>query len=135
MDRTHDCQQICINLPGTFACTCEKGFSTDTNEIDCTDNDECALGSHNCHVNAGKDLILEDLITVGLILYDSYLKLNLNEILIEECINLPSGFQCDCLVGYEGNGIHCKDINECMTGAHNCPGNISFDRHHTSHMI
>ena len=64
LDRTHDCQQICINLPGTFACTCEKGFSTDTNEIDCTDNDECALGSHNCHVNAGKDLILNDLITV-----------------------------------------------------------------------
>ena len=64
LDRTHDCQQICINLPGTFACTCEKGFSTDTNEIDCTDNDECALRSHNCHVNAGKDLILDDLITV-----------------------------------------------------------------------
>ena len=54
---------------------------------------------------------------------------------MEECINLPSGFQCDCLVGYEGNGIHCKDINECMTGAHNCPGKISSDPHHMSYMI
>ena len=57
LDRSHGCQQICINLPGTFACTCEKGFSTDANEIDCTDNDECALRSHNCHVNAGMNLI------------------------------------------------------------------------------
>ena len=57
LDRSHECQQICINLPGTFACTCEKGFSTDANEIECTDNDECALRSHNCHVNAGKNLI------------------------------------------------------------------------------
>ena len=57
LDRSHECQQICINLPGTFACTCEKGFSTDANEIECTDNDECALRSHNCHVNAGMNLI------------------------------------------------------------------------------
>ena len=67
LDRTHTCQQICINLPGTFACTCEKGFSTDANEIDCTDNDECALRSHNCHVNAGKNLISADTITHTLV--------------------------------------------------------------------
>ena len=60
---------------------------------------------------------------------------DLNKIQIEECINLPSGFQCDCNVGYEGNGIHCKDINECMTGAHNCPGMILNHECHMNHMI
>ena len=91
LDRTHDCDQTCINLPGTFACKCDQGFAEYMGDgTTCTDNDECNLNTHNCHENA-------------------------------DCFNIPNAFQCDCKVGYTGNGVHCKNINECMENSDNCP--------------
>ena len=91
LERTHNCDQTCINLPGTFACKCDQGFAEYMGDgTTCTDNDECNLNTHNCHENA-------------------------------DCFNIPNAFQCDCKVGYTGNGVHCKNINECMENSDNCP--------------
>ena len=38
-----------------------------------------------------------------------------------ECINIPNAFQCDCKIGYTGNGVHCKNINECIENSDDCP--------------
>ena len=38
-----------------------------------------------------------------------------------DCVNIPNAFQCDCKVGYSGNGVHCKNINECMENSDDCP--------------
>ena len=68
LERTHNCDQTCINLPGTFACKCDQGFEEYMGDgTSCTDNDECNLMTHNCHENA-------------------------------DCINIPNAFQCDCKV-------------------------------------
>lgn len=31
------------------------------------------------------------------------------------CINLTTRFACQCLPGYRGDGVHCEDVNECLT--------------------
>nr|XP_022290768.1 protein kinase C-binding protein NELL1-like isoform X1 [Crassostrea virginica]XP_022290770.1 protein kinase C-binding protein NELL1-like isoform X1 [Crassostrea virginica] len=42
------------------------------------------------------------------------------------CINLTTRFACQCLPGYRGDGVHCEDVNECLTKGgkygHHCNG-------------
>ena len=47
---THNCSQQCINLPGSFTCSCIEGFGLHVDQITCRDVDECLLGacSHLC---------------------------------------------------------------------------------------
>ena len=36
------------------------------------------------------------------------------------CDSEKGTFTCKCNNGYEGNGTHCDDINECLTDGHLC---------------
>ena len=36
------------------------------------------------------------------------------------CTNTIGSYNCTCNKGYEGNGRTCTDVNECVTGTHNC---------------
>ncbi|MFH0900914.1 MAG: EGF domain-containing protein, partial [Pseudomonadota bacterium] len=36
------------------------------------------------------------------------------------CTNLPGGYECDCLAGYEGDGVSCTDIDECQQTPYPC---------------
>ncbi|XP_048769315.1 protein kinase C-binding protein NELL1-like [Ostrea edulis] len=42
------------------------------------------------------------------------------------CINLTTRFACQCLPGYRGDGVHCEDVDECLTKGgkygHHCNG-------------
>ena len=39
----------CTNLEGGFTCDCAEGFCLNKMKDQCVDEDECQLGSHNCH--------------------------------------------------------------------------------------
>jgi hypothetical protein len=39
------------------------------------------------------------------------------------CINTDDGFFCSCTSGFQGNGVQCKDIDECLTGNNLCSVN------------
>ncbi|KAM7434126.1 hypothetical protein ABFA07_015729 [Porites harrisoni] len=36
------------------------------------------------------------------------------------CVDVPGSFQCNCPIGYTGDGFNCSDIKECMDGSHSC---------------
>ncbi|XP_029962393.1 fibrillin-1 [Salarias fasciatus] len=36
------------------------------------------------------------------------------------CLKVQNNFTCDCNMGYQGNGIECEDIDECLTGLNTC---------------
>ena len=42
-------------------------------------------------------------------------------------MNFQGTFACSCDFGYEGDGYHCIDHDECEAGDHLCPG-LSYDQ-------
>lgn len=65
----NDCEQMCINLPGSCKCNCGKGFRTFDKGKTCEDIDECktfislcrfscenTLGSYKCNCPKGMKL-------------------------------------------------------------------------------
>jgi len=90
----------CSNTIGGYTCTCPTGYSdVNGNGWVCEDFNECngENGGNNCA-------------SIGSV-----------------CINLPGSFRCECLSGYQGNGLNCTKINnpqivECNGGIVNIPG-------------
>ena len=42
-----------------------------------------------------------------------------------ECKNTIGSFLCECSVGFIGNGVACKDVDECAVENHDCHSNAS----------
>ncbi|KAI0207726.1 hypothetical protein LSAT2_007708 [Lamellibrachia satsuma] len=47
-NRTDDCEQICVDQPTNYTCTCKDGFRLMENKKNCTDIDECNEGTSGC---------------------------------------------------------------------------------------
>ncbi|XP_054856624.1 fibulin-7-like [Eublepharis macularius] len=45
---TRICLHECVNVPGSYRCTCPEGYQLHTDKSTCTDVDECAENQHNC---------------------------------------------------------------------------------------
>ncbi|XP_023931493.1 fibropellin-1 [Lingula anatina] len=122
-----DCAQICINVPGTFNCACNNGFTLNTNLKDCDDINEClqpdnggcnqhctnTIGSRTCSCDDGYFLDMADHATCKDI---DECKDN-NGGCEQVCTNKVGTFECSCNTGYvlRSDGANCDDINECAT--------------------
>ncbi|KAK5853644.1 hypothetical protein PBY51_014781 [Eleginops maclovinus] len=42
-----------------------------------------------------------------------------------ECLQVRNNFTCECRMGYQGDGLLCKDIDECLSGLHGCHSKAS----------
>ena len=87
----------------------------------CNDEDECFLGTHNCHLNATCTdtpggftcMCMEGYTGNGVQCQD------INECASDPCAghgacsNFPGGYTCTCNPGYVENNGTCSDINEC----------------------
>ena len=40
-----------------------------------------------------------------------------------ECTDTRESYACTCNSGYEGNGLMCKDVDECNTDVYTCHQN------------
>ncbi|MBU1413823.1 DUF4215 domain-containing protein, partial [Myxococcota bacterium] len=126
-----DLYATCTNLPGTFSCTCNPGFSGDG--VNCADIDECTAGTDNCHADAtctntfGSFTCACDAGYSG----DGVTCTDLDECTLgtdncdanATCANLPGTFSCTCNSGYSGSGVTCTDLDECTLGTDNCDAN------------
>eukprot|EP00933_Yihiella_yeosuensis_P070771 TRINITY_DN78936_c0_g1_i1.p1 TRINITY_DN78936_c0_g1~~TRINITY_DN78936_c0_g1_i1.p1 ORF type:complete len:1155 (+),score=147.67 TRINITY_DN78936_c0_g1_i1:493-3465(+) len=123
--------QNCSNTDGSYECACAAGFNADVanitnNTISCSNVDECANGTHNCHANAtcadsfgsfscscNKGLVGDGLSCNS---YDMCMFKTDNCDKNADCHGSTNGtYTCTCRRGFEGNGTNCSDVNECLT--------------------
>ncbi|PIK56741.1 putative fibrillin-2 isoform X3, partial [Apostichopus japonicus] len=115
------CAFRCQNLPGSFRCTCPRGFALTEDGRLCRDFDECESGENNCRYGCrnliGKFMCVchEGYQAVG---GDGNICRDVDECSIRHnlcdngiCMNTPGSFQCVCNSGFvaspEGNA--CVD--------------------------
>jgi hypothetical protein len=113
---------------GSFTCTCNSGYSG--NGVSCSDVNECALGTDNCHGNAGcKNVAGSFTCTCN----SGYSGNGVSCSDVDECAlgthnchgnatckNVAGSFTCTCNSGYGGDGVSCSDVDECALGTDNC---------------
>ena len=93
----------CMNTAGSYNCTCNDGYEGDG--FNCTDIDECELGTDWCGANNA------------------------------DCVNLIGSYNCSCQEGFTGDGFDpiwliqrmdftgCEDIDECEEQTDDCDAN------------
>ena len=83
-ERLDDCSDdaICINMEGSYKCTCRDGFTGDGRVCLMTqlNQDECTDGSNECSSDA-------------------------------ECVDLEVGYRCQCVDGFSGDGTTCMGMS------------------------
>ncbi|KAI2797301.1 Calcium ion binding [Blomia tropicalis] len=79
----NQCSHGCINLIGTFKCSCPHGFQLDSDNRTCIDVDECSTSTMFNHCP-------------GML-----------------CVNSIGSYQCTCPDGFQSFNSICNDINEC----------------------
>ncbi|CAJ0942703.1 unnamed protein product, partial [Mesorhabditis belari] len=71
-------------------CECEANYRWNSVSKKCEDIDECLEDRHDCDPSNS------------------------------HCKNIPGGYECECMDGYEGRGGICVDIDECKMGTSGC---------------
>ena len=89
----------CINIDGSYECNCNLGFSGTGYKC----SKECA---QPCHSSAE--------CTVRLMTFTFTLKSRNHQ--------PQQDGECQCLEGFNGNGLDCVDIDECLDGYETCSG-------------
>lgn len=95
----HYCQQVCVNSAGSFSCSCNSGYSLNSDRRTCT----------------GKTVLQQEKNTITIFLYLSFCVLEIHECnemadnCEQICHNTNGSFHCSCQSGYtlSTNGHSC----------------------------
>jgi len=121
---THECARhaLCTNNDGSYTCACNGGWSGDgaSQGTGCMDIDDCA--SNPCDygecTDQGADAYTCECqegftdFNCDFDVNECYLKTH-NCHVDARCVNIPGGFFCRCLSGWEGDGLTCTDLDDC----------------------
>ncbi|KAJ8963502.1 hypothetical protein NQ314_005581 [Rhamnusium bicolor] len=116
----------CTNTIGSYICHCTEGLLAGPGGTSCLDIDECkqnpnicgagecvnTLGSFHCRCEEGYS-----------VKPDGGPQCTDEDEFSSICFYLKGSYQCRCQDGFTGNGISCRDINECLTNNGGCDQN------------
>ncbi|XP_028518126.1 signal peptide, CUB and EGF-like domain-containing protein 1 isoform X2 [Exaiptasia diaphana] len=122
---SHGCHHHCRNIPGSYFCSCAKGYRLNFDLKTCVDIDECALyygickGSSKCRNTLGG---FKCECPTGFVSHSQNVCIDDDECLInnggcsQRCQNLPGSYRCSCWFGYTlmPDRRTCQDIDECQ---------------------
>lgn len=121
-DFTHECapHATCNDVDGSYTCACNYGFQGDGVEF-CKDIDDCASNpcKHGDCTDQGQASYTCDCNVPGWT--DFNCDFDINECFMgthechvdARCVNVPGGYECRCLSGWEGDGYTCTDMDDC----------------------
>jgi hypothetical protein len=115
------CEHDCIDTTEAYECSCWQGYQLESNSHNCTDEDECLMGTHACsHGCVNTEGSYFCTCPPGYSLgEDNTTCSDIDECETspcdQECVNTAGSFTCLCRDGYklQQNQISCSDINEC----------------------
>ncbi|CAH3024316.1 unnamed protein product [Porites evermanni] len=125
----HNCAQQCTNTPGSFVCSCNAGFTLNSNKYSCDDINECeptndcmhkcnnTIGNYTCYCNDFFEVNQSD--SKSCVPSNPCSDNNCNQV----CYRGQGDTQsCDCFAGYQLNsdGKTCEDIDECKISGVRC---------------
>ncbi|XP_014840501.1 PREDICTED: fibulin-1 isoform X4 [Poecilia mexicana] len=130
--RELNCSQLCV---GNGRCVCNDGFRLQRDGVTCEDINECLADRHNCSaeqvcVNTDGSFHCQLSCHPGFTITDDIVCKDINECKYYSwrlcghiCENTEGSYRCRCISGFRlaPDGRTCEDINECLTGRHNCP--------------
>ncbi|KXJ14680.1 Fibrillin-2 [Exaiptasia diaphana] len=120
----------CVNTPGSYRCTCNRGFTYDPKTKKCTDTDECKsggvycqygcinlIGGYRCGCQPGftQDYYFNQCV-------DQNECQTFGRCGSANCVNTLGSYYCGCNQGYvlSQSRSSCRDVNECVTGQSPC---------------
>ena len=135
----------CSNTDGSYECACAEGWEGD-GLVECTNIDECTLGTDECHDNAtctdndgsydcecligfsGNGTVCEDVDECAIPQKRQALENNCD--VNAGCVNTIGSYECGCNDGYSGDGLTCSNVDECDVAngsdfVHNCALNAT----------
>ncbi|CAH7117642.1 Matn2 [Phodopus roborovskii] len=126
----HGCEQLCVNVPGSFVCQCYSGYTLAEDGKRCAAVDFCASENHGCEhvcVNAEGSFLCQchegfalnpDKKTCTKIDHCA----STNHGCEHECVNALTSAFCRCLKGFMLNPDRktCRRINYCALNKPGC---------------
>ena len=121
---THECARhaLCTNNGGSYTCACNRGWTGDgwaqgagCKDVDDCASNPCAFGTCEDNGAASYTCTCQEGFTdfnCDFDVNECYLKTH-NCHVDARCVNIPGGFFCRCLSGWEGDGLTCTDLDDC----------------------
>lgn len=114
----------CSNTPGSYKCSCTRGFQLAEDGVTCVDVNECEVNPCGAGTCTNTDGSFECACDAGYYNGPAIICVDVDECASKElnscafrCVNSPGGFHCDCPKGFKlrDDGNMCEDIDECLS--------------------
>ncbi|KAI4893950.1 hypothetical protein NFI96_018673, partial [Prochilodus magdalenae] len=127
------CSHSCMNIPGSFRCFCDPGYTLDADRRSCIKKPDCSdlrcqMGCHigmngelSCLCPTGLQLALDNITCKDIDECEGPISVCSER---QACRNTFGSYVCVCRSGYVlgtfENSVTCRDEDECVTGHHHC---------------
>ncbi|KAM4692552.1 matrilin-4 [Rhinophrynus dorsalis] len=126
----HGCQHKCVNVPGSYYCECNSGYTLNADGKTCSLIDLCSQGNHGCeHICVSSPGSYSCACRAGYQLNNDKKTCSMIDLCAQGnhgcehlCISSLGSYSCACRTGFQLNNDKktCTMIDLCAQGNHGC---------------